>query len=219
MKTKHTSFLLVLGFLFFSSCESFLADDINLDPNKPLSVPVNGILPNIQIRIVDVYGGDTSRFNSMISQHVEGVARQWTSFNNYSGLTPNRFNTAWQNYYEKILIEVNIMIAQAEEDGFNHYAGVGKVLKAFSLMVMTDMWGDIPYTEAALGRDQFNPAFDTQASIYSEIFNLLTSAEKLLDSPDGGLKISSSVDVIYKGNLTKWKMHQRYSRQRAFASR
>lgn len=75
---KHTSFLLVLGFLFFASCESFLADDINLDPNKPLFVPVNGILPNIQIRIVDVYGGDTSRFNSMISQHVEGTTTLFT---------------------------------------------------------------------------------------------------------------------------------------------
>ena len=94
MKNKLYSYLIVLGLLSFVACESFLADDINLDPNKPGAVPVNAVLPNIQIRIADVYGGDTSRFNSLISQHVEGVARQWSSFNNYTGLTPNRFNTA-----------------------------------------------------------------------------------------------------------------------------
>ena len=65
----------VLGCLsvgFLISCESFLADDINANPNKPNSVPVSAMLPNIEIRLVDVYGGDTSRFNSLISQQVEG---------------------------------------------------------------------------------------------------------------------------------------------------
>ena len=65
----------VLGCLsvgFLISCESFLAEDINVDPNKPSNVPVSAMLPNIEIRVVDVYGGDTSRFNSMLSQQVEG---------------------------------------------------------------------------------------------------------------------------------------------------
>ena len=204
MKNIYYSFLLVLSAFSFFACEGFLADDINLDPNKPGAVPVNAILPNIEIRIADVYGGDTSRFNSLIAQHVEGVARQWSSFNNYNGLTPNRFNTAWTNYYENILIEVNAMIAQAEDNGYNHYAGVGKVLKAFSLMVMTDMWGDIPYTEAALGIEQINPAFDTQASIYTEIYTLLASAEGLLSGSNGGLAVGGD-DVIYGGNIDLWK--------------
>ena len=204
MKNIYYSFLLVLSAFSFVACESFLADDINLDPNKPGAVPVNAVLPNIQIRIADVYGGDTSRFNSLISQHVEGVARQWTSFNNYTGLTPNRFNTAWSNYYENILIEVNSMIAQAEENGYNHYSGVGKVLKAFSLMVMTDMWGDIPYTQAALGIEQINPAIDSQASIYTEIYTLLSSADGLLAGSNGGLAIGGD-DVIYGGDIDKWR--------------
>lgn len=197
--------LVTLGLL--ASCESFLADDdINLDPNKPSDVPVNAILPNIEIRLVDVYGGDTSRFNTMIAQQVEGVARQWSSFNNYSGLTPNRFGTAWDNFYENILIEVNNMILIANERGYNHYEGVGKVLKAYALMTMTDLWGDIPYSEAALVGDtplNLNPSFDSRASIYTEVFSLLSSANSLLTGSNGGLAVGSD-DVLYGGNTSAW---------------
>ena len=54
--------------LLFSACESFIADDINLDPNNPSSVTLNAILPSIQIRHMDVYGGLDSGLHLMIIQ-------------------------------------------------------------------------------------------------------------------------------------------------------
>ena len=202
---KNIKYLfLFIGLITTIGCESFLADDINVDPNKPISVPVNAILPSIQIRLADNYGGDFSRFNTMISQHVEGVARQWTSFNNYSGLTPNRFDNAWETFYEDVMIEAQVMITQAEEDGYNHYVGIGKIMQAFALMNATDVWGDIPYTESILGIENTNPAFDNQTSvIYPAIFNLLTSAKTNLAASDGGRAVGSD-DVIYGGDVDKW---------------
>ena len=170
MKRLNYFIALSLSIIFFSACESFIADDINLDPNNPSSVSYNAILPSIQIRHMDVYGGQTSRVNSMFAQQTEGVARQWSSFNDYSGLQPVRFNTVWDIYYEDILVEVNSMIADASEDGYNHYAGVGQIQKAAALLDMTDWWGNIPYTTAATGIDEINPTFDSQESIYTEGF-------------------------------------------------
>ena len=49
---------LVLGCLsvgFLTSCESFLAEEINVDPNKPSAVPVSAMLPNVEIRIVEIF--------------------------------------------------------------------------------------------------------------------------------------------------------------------
>ena len=204
----------VLGCLsvgFLISCESFLADDINVDPNKPSNVPVSAMLPNIEIRLIDVYGGDTSRFNSMLSQQVEGVARQWTSFNNYSGLTPNRFDTAWDNYYENILVEVNNMIDASNALGYNHYEGVGKVLKAFALLTMTDLWGKIPYDDAAKlypnaaegTTIEYSPTFNDRSYIYTVVFDLLNQARGHLNDAPGDLPLGSD-DVIYGGNLDNW---------------
>ena len=203
MKRLNYFIALSLSIIFFSACESFIADDINLDPNNPSSVSYNAILPSIQIRHMDVYGGQTSRVTSMFAQQTEGVARQWSSFNDYSGLQPVRFNTVWDIYYEDILVEVNSMIADASEDGYNHYAGVGQIQKAAALLDMTDWWGNIPYTTAATGIDEINPTFDSQESIYTEVFNLLASGSSLLAGSDGGFAVGND-DVIYGGDTSKW---------------
>ena len=129
MKKIENFIKIIFCVVLFSACESFLADDINRDPNNPSVVTLNAVLPSIQIRHMDVYGGQTSRVNSMFAQQTEGVARQWSSFNDYSGLQPVRFNTVWDIYYEDILVEVNSMIADAQEDGYNHYAGIGQIQK------------------------------------------------------------------------------------------
>lgn len=199
---KNKFFILLIA-LTIVSCESFLKDDINVDPNKPINVPVNGLLPAVEINIADVTGGAFSRFNCMITQQVEGVARQWTSFNNYSGLTPNRFDAAWQNFYENILLEIENIIKQSDEKGYNHYKAIAQTLKAYSLMMMTDVWGDIPYTEALSGDGNRNPKFDDQETvIYPEIYKLLNDAEANFALDNGGL--APSVDLIYGGEISKW---------------
>ena len=203
MKKIQNFIKTVLCIIVFSSCESFVADDINLDPNNPGSVTLNAVLPSIEIRMMDWYGGQTSRVNSMFAQQTEGVARQWSSFNDYSGLTPVRFNTVWDIYYEDILIEVNSLIIKATADGYNHYAGIGQIIKAAAMMSATDWWGDIPNSTASLGIDEINPTFDGQAGIYSEIFSLLNSGINLLNGSDGGYTVGSD-DVIYGGNTSAW---------------
>ncbi|MDG2503931.1 MAG: SusD/RagB family nutrient-binding outer membrane lipoprotein [Flavobacteriaceae bacterium] len=193
----------IICVLVFTACESFIADDINRDPNNPSVVTLNAVLPSIEIRMMDWYGGQTSRVNSMFSQQTEGVARQWSSFNQYTGMTPTRFVTVWDIYYEDILIEVNSMIADAQEDGYNHYVGIGQILKASAMMSATDWWGDIPNSTAALGIDEINPTKDGQASIYAEVFSLLDSGISLLNGSNGGFAPGSD-DVIYKGDVSKW---------------
>ena len=202
-------------FLAITSCESFLDENLNLDPNKPASVPVNAMLPSMGITIADVTGGDFSRFNSLLTQQVEGVERQWTSFNNYTGLTPNRFDTAWTNLYEAVFIELEVFMAQSRENGFNHYLGIGQILKAYSYMLATDVWGDIPFTEAGQGLDIASPSYDDQATIiYPAIFNLLSEGIANLQGPSGELTPSGD-DIFYGGNTENWIKAARAIRARA----
>ena len=203
MKRLNYFIAIVFTAFTFSACESFIADNINLDPNNPSTVSLNAILPSIQIRHMDVYGGQTSRVNSMFAQQTEGVARQWSSFNDYSGMQPVRFNTVWQIYYEDILVEVNSFIDNANESGYNHYAGIGQIQKAAAILDMTDWWGNIPYSTAGLGIEEINPTFDDQQSIYSAAFGLLDSAITLLNGSNGGFAPGSD-DVIYGGNISNW---------------
>lgn len=187
-----------------TSCESFLEEEINTDPNNPYEVPVNAMLPSITLNITSVTGGSFSRFNSLLTQQIEGVARQWSSFNNYSGLTPNRFDFVWTTMYDDILYEIDLMLAQSEERGLNHYTAVGQVLKAYSLMMMTDVWGDIPYTEMGQGLDLLNPKFDDQETvIYPEIFSLLNKALANF-ALEAGPIVPGNDDIFYGGNIDNW---------------
>jgi len=189
--------------LTFASCESFIDEEINVDPNNPVTVPIQAQMPSIEINLADVYGGAFSRFNSMLTQQVEGVARQWSSFNVYTGLTPNRFDAAWQNIYEGILLEIKLARATATDAGFNHYLGVLDILEAFTLLSATDVWDDMPYSEALQGVDVISPVYDTQASIYATALDKLNKGLGLLDGSPGAVSPGAD-DVYYGGNIAAW---------------
>ncbi len=196
-------FLLLFVFTSFS-CEDFIGGDFNADPNKPNTVPIGGILPQIQISLADTYGGSFSRWNSLFTQQVEGVARQWSSFNQYT-ITPNRFDDSWQDYFENVLVELRTVKEIATENGYNHYLGVAQVLEAFMIMTATDVWGDMPYSEAALGADNFSPKFDDQETeIYPAIFTLIGEAKTNLGQTSPGPLAPGSDDLYYGGDIDKW---------------
>ncbi len=194
----------VISFLLITqSCEEIVGGDINRDPNNPTSVPVTAQFPAFGIALADEYGGNFSRFNCMISQQVEGVARQWSSFNQYTGFTPNRFDTAWNNVYENVLNELHIARATATEQGFSHYVGIVDIMEAFTLMMATDVWDDMPYSEALKGIENINPSFDSQQSIYDVAYSLIESGISKLSGPSGGVSPGSE-DVFFGGDTDAW---------------
>lgn len=203
MKSINKLLIMCVFAFSFVGCEDFVGGEINKDPNNPTSVPVIAQMAAFQIAIADVYGGAFSRFNCMLSQQVEGVARQWQSMNQYTGLTPNRFDAAWNNIYENILNELAIAQASAEADGYNHYLGILEVMEAFTLMTATDVWDDMPYTDALKGAESINPTFDTQASIYTVINAKLDNAIKLFGGAPGGL-VPDSEDLFFGGDIALW---------------
>jgi len=201
MKKKILFKGFILSILSLSiSCENFL-EGTNENPNDPVSVSPTVLLTPAELTLAYEYHANFSRWSGIFVQHVEGVARQQGGFNSYNFVGSN-FDTDWSNLYVDVLQNLNIMIENSAENGYNHYVGVGQTLKAFALMLMTDYWNSIPYTEAFSGTDGLQPAFDSQASIYDEIHSLLVSARSNFAAADGGLPISG--DVIYSGDLSLW---------------
>jgi len=78
---------------------------------------------------------------------------------------------------------------------------VSKIWKVYINMPMTDAFGPIPYSEVGNGQDVVN--YDSQESIYTDFFKILTEATAVL-SQNTGKKAFATGDVIYDGNLAKW---------------
>lgn len=195
--------LIIILALGLTSCESYFGN-INENPNRPTKVSVDVMLPALQVEVADIYGGDFSRFASLLTQHAEGVARQWSSMNNYSGYdVPANFNTAWVNTYANILNEALIMKEAAEEEGSAHYVAAANLLIAFHLMNATDVWGDIPYSDAFQGVDNISSSFDSQESLYNEIFSLLDAAIAGFNGGAGARALGGN-DLYYGGDAALW---------------
>lgn len=197
--------IIVRGFLFTSlflvfSCEPFL-EGTNENPNDPVSVSPSALLSPAELTLAYEYHANFSRWSGIFVQHVEGVARQQAGFNSYNFAGSN-FSTDWSNLYVDVLQNLNIMIDNSTESNYRHYVGAGQALKAFTLMLMTDYWNSIPYTEAFGGVEVLQPAFDSQASIYDEVHSLLSAARSNFAGSDGGLALEG--DVMYGGDVAAW---------------
>ncbi len=197
---KKTYIYLLISLFAFASCEEFF-EGTNENPNDPTAVSPAALLAPIQTTLAYQYGGNFSRYSGIFVQQIEGMDRQWASFNNYV-LVGSNFDNDWNLLYLDILSNANIMIDQSNESGYNHYIGVGKIIKAYTLLLMTDYWNAIPYSEALNGVNTLQPAFDSQAAIYTEALNLLSEARTSLAAGDGGLALSG--DLIYSGSLSEW---------------
>ncbi|MEM0939168.1 MAG: SusD/RagB family nutrient-binding outer membrane lipoprotein [Bacteroidota bacterium] len=205
MKISSISKVFLVLFIsgMISSCEDYLAD-INEDPNKSASVPLTALLPQIEIQLADVYGSTFSRYGCMYTQQVEGVARQWVGFNQYSAL-PEDFDAAWNDLYENIIVELKPITSDAEANGYNHYLAIANIIEAKAMMMITDFFGDAPYTEAGLSPEVVSsPIYDDQETvIYPAILALLDEAINLFNSEPGEV-VPGSDDLFYNGSVEQW---------------
>lgn len=136
------------------------------------------------------------------------------SFGNYSqyftGQTGGAAGTTsisetWTNIYLYIIPNLDIILKKSEELSAKHYNAVAKILLAVNLGLATDSWDYVPYSEANQGiNGNIKPSFDSQESIYNEIFNLLTEAINQLEATDNSGYNLGNEDLIYFGDFSKW---------------
>lgn len=115
------------------------------------------------------------------------------------------YNPEWRIAYANLLPDLDKLIELTQEDVL-FYAGASKVLKAYTLMTLVDMFGDVPYSEAGQGVSNLSPIADDDESIYNEALSLLNDGIADLNTytdPITSSTITSS-DLFYSGDYTKW---------------
>tara|TARA_R110002073_G_scaffold336208_1_gene530907 strand:+ start:39571 stop:40953 length:1383 start_codon:yes stop_codon:yes gene_type:complete len=192
--------------LSLTSCDGWIDHDLNTDPDSPADVPMNLLLPAIQQDMgYNLLGNNSVRTNNIWMQLFDGTSRQSYTEARYQ-LTPADINNLWGSIYSGMLINSTIIVDKAQTEGFEspNFAGVAQVLMATTLGITTDLFGSIPYTEAFKGSENvLKPVYDSQESVYSNIFGLLSQAVTNLDNPTNAFDVDG--DVTYGGNIGKWK--------------
>jgi hypothetical protein len=107
------------------------------------------------------------------------------------------------SFYDR-LRDVENLINLSRTRQFKNNEGVGLILKAWMFQVMTDIYGDIPFSEAVQGKtgNNFTPKFDSQEQIYYGLLDMLKTANDLLTA--GNDRIDG--DILLEGKAMRWRM-------------
>jgi hypothetical protein len=110
----------------------------------------------------------------------------------------------WAAYYQNVVKHVYDAVVRSKDlPGRTNLHNMARIYRAYVFMILTDEYGDIPYFEGGAGyvEQKFFPKYDAQQAIYTDIIKELTEAAAALDA-SGAVENS---DVLYAGNITKWK--------------
>lgn len=192
----------------FSSCSEDRMDEINTNPNNPTDVNAKFILSDvITSTAFSNTGGDINTYMSSYVEHEVGTHNQlWNAENRVNEpTTASTFNNSWGNIYST-LRNAKIVISKCSPDGpeagNNLTLGVAQILAAYNLAILTDMFGDVPYSEAMDINKTFTPKLDSQKDLYVEINSLLDAA--LVNIPKGDKLALGSYDLLFNGSADKW---------------
>lgn len=191
-------FALLLG-LGLASCDKDL-EEINKNPNAPEDVPASVILPSAQQSAVSrLFGASVNlTYTSTWAQQIAKI--QYIDEDRYN-FRPSDFSTHWDAIYSGPLLDSRLVVEKAKETGDAAMEGAGRTWQTWIFQNVTDLWGDIPYSEALKGTEgNMTPKYDSQELIYMDMLNQLETANTLLAS--GG---SVGGDLIYGGNAAQWR--------------
>jgi len=184
-----------------AGCSNFLdAPKAVADPNNPTAASINQLLVGIEANIFGQQEGPVAMLVCEWMQQCAGVNGRFVDQQGVYSVTNGSFDGSFQSIYTAGgLGQIKQVEALADKEGDKMYKGVTEVLEAMNMMFATDIWGDVPYSDAA--GSSSTPKFDAQMTIYDNLLKLLDQA--ISDMNAGGTG-PGDFDLVYNGDKTKW---------------
>ena len=196
MKYTFLKSLAMVGLIALVSGCTKDFDEINVTPNSPTAVNSGLLLPQIQRDMMNALMGETWGIGNIVIQHT--AKNQFVNEDRYLW---GELNSIWNNVYDNMR-DVKIILQQSEANGEQNYKAVALIMKSWMFTLATDAYGDVPYSEALNAKEGQNyPKYDKQEDIYNGILSDLKTASDLLGTSSEAV----AGDVIFKGDIAKWK--------------
>jgi hypothetical protein len=194
-KLKY-SIILIFG-LLMSSCET---TDLSIldDPNTPgfANADLDRYLNAIEVKFPSfLYSAQKTAAELSRVEYMFGRVYD----TNYPPSSQDGF---WQTAYD-MMLDMKAAEAIATEQGATKHLVVIKVLKAYTLMTLVDLFGDIPFSQANDPDNYPFPAVDSGADVYAAAIAMLDEATALVDAGASGAADLQN-DFYYDNDMSKW---------------
>ena len=173
----------------------FQGPRLNENPNLPSKATADQQFTGFQAFAFYTITGDLNRLISLWMQQMAGTGRQWAGYDQYV-VTENDF-TFGSFYTQGGLVDIRGVQSKVASDKL--YLGVAQTWEALIMDLASDVWGDIPYSEAV--KDVLQPKLDKQVDVHNALLALLDQAITNLNAGGTG---PGGADLVYGGNKTQW---------------
>lgn len=188
--------------LVMSCTDSF--DNINTDKNK-ISELTPSMLPFLFSKVQSTATNDGGNYqiaqNLFHDQYCQYFANTTTYFpSDRLVIRMDWIRAAWNPIYTEVVPQLQIILAETAPASAEH--ALANLMWVYTFHRLTDTWGPVPYKSAGIPATAV--PYDPQDIIYNDLFLRLDSVVATLDNFQGG-NAFGDFDLIYDGNLDKWK--------------
>ena len=193
--------------MFFFSCENFLTGPLlDQNPNEVDDVTVvspEALLVGTQVTMYGVMEGYLNRAVSMVMQQMSGLQTDYYRDYNCEPIDVNT-NGRWTAMYGTGgLIDMNTTQEVAQKQEKHVLLGISQMWEALTFSTAADIWGDIPYSQAA-NAEFAQPKFDSQKEVHEAMLNLIDDAIANFDKGQV-FTLPSDFDFTFSSDVEKWK--------------
>ena len=202
MKQTKYILLLLLAIVAGACTEDF--EEINTNPNSPIEVQ-----PSLLLRQVIYDYGEEMSYEGFVAGNLLGqyfTAIDFNLFDRHSLTEPQFGGNPWPVFYANLRDNELILDQVKNNEALAIYEGPALIMKAYMTMALTDIYGDVPYSEALRGTEgEVTPVYDGQADIYQAtggILDNLRNGIAAIQNYQGTIPLDG--DILFGGDLNGW---------------
>ncbi|QRR01063.1 SusD/RagB family nutrient-binding outer membrane lipoprotein [Dyadobacter sandarakinus] len=194
--------------IFISSCDNNF-EEMNVNPNASTEVVPGYLFTRAQLVTV------SNNFTGAAYLTIGGSMQHFATYKEVPAAGDKYFNFgysqgSWALYggdpaTAGAVIDINQVIDAVSANPMDvNKLSVARIWRAYLFHRLTDLYGDIPYSDAgtALTDKNYTPKYDEQKDIYAD---MLKEIEESVNAFDAAQATFGNADLIYSGDITKWK--------------
>jgi hypothetical protein len=202
-RNKTIAYILLAGLaLSASSCTKDF-NEVNTDPLGQGSVEAHQLMAPTMVNLMSTNMLRNRNFNNELMQVTVDLGDAEGRVFRYD-IRRNQSDNTWNNWYVNLTNIVDMQKIASQPEKINKsYQGVSLIVQSWIYSLLTDTYGDVPFSQANQGREgNYQPIFDKQKDIYLGMFAKLEEANNLLKD---GTPIVATSDAIFNGDVSKWR--------------
>lgn len=184
-----------------TACSDQVLNKIDTNPNQLDPAPLSALLPAASMTTIYQVAGSTAAIGSSNMAELTALTGTSPRIQPEIGLYTGN---VWEGGYTALRTFREIR-TQAEKEQKWGYVAIADIMSAYTLSILVDLFGDVPYSQAVMGAQNRQPAFDKAQDLYGEMQKLLDAGIVNCDKATTAALRPGKDDLVFGGNMALWK--------------